>query len=243
MSNCSYSLHYCSPQKHSASWLTSFFSTSVLRQFSFSLQKYLLWLSRIVSTYIFHAAPGFLWRREGHQNIKDSRSCCFSTTGTTTYLPLCSSTALQGLPPICIQVSPFQDISASSLHNYLPWWKKITLYHGENFSRRRQMFCFLPSHSILCQAPTSACSQHLLTISVPLGRQSPLCFSENHLNCWFLLMFSIFPCIFSDGWCSLNSSNGLCSFKELLHKKGKPGTKENLNPGSAHTNQTTVSQT
>lgn len=33
--------------------------------------------------YVFHAAPGLLWRRERHQNIKDIRSCCFTAKGTT----------------------------------------------------------------------------------------------------------------------------------------------------------------
>lgn len=133
MSNCSYSLHYCSPQKHTASWLTSFFSTSVLRQFSFSLQKYLLWLSRIVCTYIFHAAPGFLWRREGHQNINDSRSCCFSTTGTTTYLPLFQHSpprpssylySSQSLPRYICQQPP-QLFALMEENHIVPWWKLL----------------------------------------------------------------------------------------------------------------------
>lgn len=64
-----------------------------------------------VCIYIFHAAPGVLWRRERHQTIKDIRSCCFTATGSTTYLPPCSSTALQGLPPIFVFKSAPSKIS------------------------------------------------------------------------------------------------------------------------------------
>lgn len=141
--------------------------------------------------------------------IKDIGSCCFRQAPELTYLPVPVQPSKAFLPHL---------YSSQPLPRYLPSASTAISSDGrkphctmvKTSPEGDKCYAFCPP-SIYCQAPhqhaLSSCP--LLTISVPSARHSPFFYSENQLNCWFLLMFSVFPSIFSDGWCSLNSSTVL----------------------------------